>query len=93
MSQIITANDLKTRGVTAISDASSDGGEVFVSVRGKNRYVIIPVEKYNYFRECELDTAISETRNDIKKGKYHEESIEKHIKRITRLSKKYKKVQ
>ncbi len=84
MSQIITANDLKTRGVSAINDASSEGREVFVSVRGKNRYVIIPVEKYNYFRECELDTAISEARNDIKKGKYHKESVVRHIKRITR---------
>lgn len=85
MSQIITANDLKTRGVSAINDASSDGGEVFVSVRGKNRYVIIHVEKYNYLRECELDAAIIETRNDIKTGKYHRESVEKHIKRITRV--------
>ncbi len=85
MNQIVTANDLKTRGVSAFNDASSEGKEVFISVRGKNRYVIIPVEKYNYLRECELDAAIIETRNDIKTGKYHKESVEKHIKRITRV--------
>ena len=84
MSQAITANELKTRGVAAISEATSDDREVFVTVRGKNRYVILTVEKYNYLRECELDAAILEAKNDAKKGKYFQESVEKHIKRITR---------
>ncbi len=84
MSQSITANDLKTRGVAAINEATSGGEEAFVSVRGKNRFVVIPIEKYNYLRECELEAAIRETKEDIKNGKYFKESVEKHIKRITR---------
>lgn len=84
MNQIITANDLKTRGVAAISDAVSNSDEVFVTVRGKNRYVVIPIEKYNYLRECELEAALNETQRDMKNGKYFQESIEKHIKRISR---------
>lgn len=84
MSQTITANDLKTRGVAAISEAVSNGDEAFVSVRGKNRFVVIPIEKYNYLCECELDAAIREAKNDLKNGKYFQESVEKHIKRITR---------
>lgn len=84
MNQIITANDLKTRGVAAISDAVSNSDEVFVTVRGKSRYVVIPIEKYNYLRECELEAALNETKKDMKNGKYLHETIEKHIKRISR---------
>ena len=84
MNNSITANELKTRGVAAIDEAVSNGEEVFISVRGKNRFVVIPIEKYNYLRECELDAAIIESKNDLKNGKYIKESVDKHIKRITR---------
>ena len=84
MAQVITANDLKTKGVTLLKDETSDGSEVIVTVRGKSKYVILPIEKYNYLRECELDTALREARKDLKDGKFIKESVEKHIKRITR---------
>ena len=84
MAQIITANELKTKGVTILNDETSDGNEVIITVRGKSKYVVLPIEKYNYLRECELDAAISETKKDIKEGKFIKESVEKHIKRITR---------
>ncbi|HON79587.1 MAG TPA: type II toxin-antitoxin system prevent-host-death family antitoxin [Spirochaetota bacterium] len=79
----ITANDLKTKGISILNDETSDGDEVIITVRGKSRYVVIPIEKYNYFRECELEAALHETRNEIKEGKYVRESVEQHIKRIT----------
>ncbi len=84
MEHEITANDLKTRGVTAIKSATSDGNEAYITVRGKSRYVVIPVEKYNQFREYELEIALQESRSDIKKGRFYKESVEDHIKRITR---------
>lgn len=84
MAQIITANDLKTKGVTLLNDETADGSEVIITVRGKSKYVVLPIEKYNYLRECELDAALLEARKDIKEGKYIKESVEKHIKRITR---------
>ncbi|MFH1197709.1 MAG: prevent-host-death protein [bacterium] len=83
MKQTITANDLKVRGVAAINEAASDGNEVFLSIRGKKKYVIIPIEKYNYLSECVLDTAIRDAKSDLKTGKFFKESIKKHIKRIT----------
>ncbi len=83
MTQIITANELKTKGVTILNDQTADGSEVIITVRGKSKYVILPIEKYNYLRECELDAALQETRDDIKTGKFIKESVEKHIKRIT----------
>lgn len=83
MEKTITANDLKTRGVTAIDMVVKESGEAIVSVRGKNTYVIMPIEKYNYYRECELEAAISETQKEIKEGKYISEAVDEHIKRIT----------
>jgi len=58
---------------------------VIVTVRGTSKYVILPIEKYNYLRECELEAALLETKRDIKEGKIIKESVEKHIKRITRV--------
>lgn len=84
MAQIITANDLKTKGVTILDKETSDGTEVIVTVRGKHKYVILPIEKYNHLRECELEAALLESKRDIKEGKFVRESVEKHLKRITR---------
>ncbi|HOW81086.1 MAG TPA: type II toxin-antitoxin system prevent-host-death family antitoxin [Spirochaetota bacterium] len=84
MAYIITANDLKTRGVSILNDESADESEVIITVHGKSKYVVIPIEKYNYLRECELDAALSETKKDIKEGRFVKESVDKHIKRITR---------
>ena len=84
MAQIITANELKTRGISILNEETSEGDEVIITVRGKSKYVVLPMEKYNYLRECELEAALRETRKDIKEGKIFKESVHKHIKRITR---------
>jgi PHD/YefM family antitoxin component YafN of YafNO toxin-antitoxin module len=84
MAQIITANDLKTKGVTIFEEETSSDSEVIITVRGKSKYVVLPIEKYNFLRECELEAALKESRKEIKQGKFVKESVEKHIKRITR---------
>ena len=84
MVQTITANELKTKGVTILTDETADGTEVIITVRGKNKFVVLPIEKYNYLRECELEAALLESKRDLKEGKFIKESVEKHIKRITR---------
>jgi len=84
MTQTITANDLKTKGISILNEEISGGDEVIITVRGKNKYVVLPIDKYNYLRECELDSALNETKKEIKDGKYLKESVEEHIKRITR---------
>lgn len=84
MAQTITANELKTKGVTILNDETADGTEVIITVRGKTKFVVLPIEKYNYLRECELEAALLESKRDFKAGKFVKESVEKHIKRITR---------
>lgn len=84
MPQIITANELKTKGVTILDAQTADGSEVIITIRGKSRFVVVPIEKYNYLRECELEAALLESKKDLKEGRLVKESVEKHIKRITR---------
>lgn len=84
MPHIITANELKMKGISILDDESDQGSEVIITVRGKSRYVILPIEKYNYLRECELEAALAESKRDLKQGKFIKESVEKHIKRLTR---------
>lgn len=83
MSNIISANDLKTKGVAAIDLVVRESEEAIVTVRGRSRYVVMPIEKYNYYRECELETAINEAKMDYEKGRYVAESVEEHVKRVT----------
>ncbi len=79
----ITANELKTKGVSVLDKETGGESEVMISVRGRNKYVVVPIEKYNYLRECELEAALLESKRDIRQKKFVKESVEKHIKRIT----------
>jgi len=83
MVDLVTANELKTKGVKALNRATLNGNEVIITVRGKNKYVVLPFERYSYFRERELESALEESKRDIENGKFIEESVEDHIRRIT----------
>jgi hypothetical protein len=85
MSQL-TANELKTGGVAAIEAALESQTEAIVSVRGKERYVVMEIAQYHYLRECELEAALAQTRSDMKDGRIVKESPQAHIKRIKKLA-------
>ncbi len=78
----ITANELKTRGVSAIEQALSEQPEAVVSVRGKRRYVVMELEHFQHLRECELEAALAEARADIAAGRSIKESAEAHVARL-----------
>lgn len=78
----IPANDLKTRGVTAIENALVDSSEAIVSVRGRDKYVVMSLEHYTHLRSCELEAALSEARRDISDGRYICEAPASHLLRI-----------
>lgn len=82
MNNVITANDLKTKGVSIIEEITAEAGEAIISVRGKNKYVALTMKDYNQLREYELEAAVKESKADIKAGRVINEPIEKHIKRI-----------
>ena len=79
----ITANELKIRGVSAVEDQLENEDEVIISVRGKDRYVVMSLEKFASLREFELDMAVKEARADYEAGNTVTESVEDHIKRVT----------
>ena len=75
----ISANYLKTKGVAAIEAALSGGSEAIVSVRGKDRFVVMEMAQYHYLRECELDAALAESRADMAAGRFVAESATAHL--------------
>lgn len=78
----LSANDLKTKGVSAIELALNSAPEVAISVRGKDRFVVMDLAHYHYLRECELDAALAQTRADIAAGRTVQESPEAHLARL-----------
>ncbi|NNM80873.1 MAG: type II toxin-antitoxin system Phd/YefM family antitoxin [Gallionella sp.] len=82
----ISANDLKTKGVAAIEAMLAQHSEAIVSVRGKDRFVVMEIAQYNYLRECELEAALAETRADLAAGRFVQESAEAHLARLEKLA-------
>ncbi|MBU0592879.1 MAG: type II toxin-antitoxin system Phd/YefM family antitoxin [Gammaproteobacteria bacterium] len=78
----LTANDLKTKGVAAIEAVLEQHSEAIVSVRGKERFVVMDIAQYHYLRECELEAALVETRADLAAGRFVQESPEEHVARV-----------
>ena len=78
----LTANDLKTKGVAAIEAVLANRPEAIVSVRGKERFVVMEIAQYHYLRECELEAALAEMRADIAAGRFVKESPAAHVKRV-----------
>jgi len=78
---VVTANDLKTKGISDIERALQDAQEVVISVRGKPRYVVMDLTHYDYLRECEIAAAWAQTREDVAAGRYQREGADVHIAR------------
>ena len=57
----ISANDLKTKGISAIELALSTALEAIILVHGKDKFVVMDIAHYHYPSECELDAALAET--------------------------------
>ena len=81
----ISANDLKTKGISAIELALSTAPEAIVSVRGKDKFVVMELAHYHYLRECELVAAVAETRADLATGRAVQESPSDHLARLDTL--------
>ncbi len=82
----LTANDLKTKGVAAIEAALAERPEAIVSVRGKDRFVVMDITQYHHLRECELEAALAETRADIAAGRVTKGSAAAHVKRVKKIT-------
>ena len=68
----------------AIEAILADHSEAIVSVRGKDKFVVMEIAQYNYLRECELEAALAETRADLAAGRLVQESAEAHVSRLSK---------
>ncbi len=78
----LTANDLKVRGVAAIESILTTQPEATISVRGKDRFVVMDMAHYHYLRECELEAALVHSRADMAAGRVVRESAAAHMTRL-----------
>ncbi|MDI1293759.1 MAG: type II toxin-antitoxin system Phd/YefM family antitoxin [Methylobacter sp.] len=81
----ISANELKIKGVLAIKTVLEQQSEAVISVRGKDRFVVMNIAHYQYLRECELTAALVESNEDMAAGRYVKESAEEHLARLERM--------
>jgi len=79
----VAAAEIKRRGVSALVPAINDDGAAIITVRGKGRYVVMTMEKYNQLRESELAQAVREAREDYRAGRIADKTIEDHMRRVS----------
>jgi prevent-host-death family protein len=79
---MIAANEIKTKGVSSIEEALRGHSEAMITVRGKEKYVVMRVEDYQNLREAELDAALWESRQDVENKAYKTQSIAEHIQEL-----------
>ena len=75
----ISANEIKQRGVSFFDTLLDKFDELIINVRGKDKYVVLDIERYKEFRVNELDLAYMRTMQDIEQGKYKRQSAKEHI--------------
>ncbi len=76
---MITENQLKINGVSIVASMLQTVSEVIVSVRGKPKYVIIPVEEYEEMKETELELALNESKKERANGDFIIVTAKQHI--------------
>jgi hypothetical protein len=83
--QILSANELKTAGVGAITRALEHGREAGVSVRGRLVYVVMAADEFQRLRDLALELALLDTRADVAAGRCIQESVDDHLARLDAL--------
>ena len=76
---MITANDLKTKGIACVEESLTDKTEDIITVRGKECYVVMKIEQYHYLREMELEAALHEAWRDMASGQFSKYTVDQHV--------------
>ncbi len=79
---IISAGELKRRGVSAFPPALAEDEDAMITVRGKCQYVVMKADRYASLCEAELDHALHEARADYAAGRITDDSVAGHLNRI-----------
>ncbi|BCD62652.1 HigA protein [Nitratiruptor sp. YY08-26] len=83
---MITANELKVKGIKAIESELQAKDEAVITFRGKPKYIVVDFERYEQMRAAELDAAYLQAQEEIRQGKAKiittKEELEKHLKSL-----------
>jgi len=79
----ISANEVKINGVSIFDNILKKFDELVINVRGKDKYVVLDIERYKIFRENELDIAHMKAVQDIKSGNFKVQTAQEHIEELT----------
>ena len=79
----ITANELITKGLSVLKTVLKDNDEAVISVRGKDKYVIVDLQKYARLREFELEIALLEARANVASGRINKDTVAEHMERAS----------
>ena len=80
---IVNANEVKKKGVSVFDSLLDKSNELIINVRGKNKYVVLDIDRYKELRTDELDLAYIKTMQDLKDGNYKVQTAQEHILEIT----------
>ena len=75
----ISANEVKKNGVSIFERLLKKANELIITVRGKQKFVVLDIDRYNEFRKYELDIAYLKAKDDIKNRNFKEQSAKEHI--------------
>ena len=78
----ITANEVKKQGVSVFDKMLEKDSELIINVRGKDKFVVLDIERYKEFREYELDIAYMKVMQDIDNKKYKIQTASEHAKEL-----------
>lgn len=79
---IINANEVKTKGVSLFGQLLEKFDELVINVRGKEKFVVLDIERYKEFRANELDLAYLKAMEDIKDGNYKKQTAKEHLEEL-----------
>ncbi|MDD5036050.1 MAG: type II toxin-antitoxin system prevent-host-death family antitoxin [Methylococcaceae bacterium] len=70
---IITANDLKSQGISILESVLENQDEAIISVNGRPRYVVMDIAHYEQFRQADFHSVWEEARHAL---------VEEHLTRL-----------
>ena len=75
----VSANEVKTKGVSLFTNLLDKFDELIINVRGKDKFVVLDIDRYKELRANELDLAYIKTMQDIDNGNYKTQTAKEHI--------------
>lgn len=79
---VISANEIKVKGISSLEELLKQNGEVFVTVRGKKIITVLTMEEYERLKDLELEMTIRNAEDDYRNKRFKIESADEHFKRL-----------